>query len=238
MTPRPCLACAKPCGIILAARDPKTELDMEPRAFIRIALLLALAIQAPLARADDDWLGGDKRAHFIGGVAVGGIVAASTGARTPGVLAGCAVGVFGELIQAARHRAFTPDVSAKDFAAECAGGVAGAFVGVKLAPDRRVASAHAQSFRDSWTSHDKYAHFAGGLAVSGLVSNYTGSATAGVLSGCGIAVGGELIDAARHGLHSRHISSKDAAVACMGAVTAAFAGVELAPGRIVWHRQF
>jgi hypothetical protein len=48
---------------------------------------------------------------------------------------GCGVGVFGELVEAAIDRGFTPRVSAKDFAAECAGGIVGAWVGVKLAKE-------------------------------------------------------------------------------------------------------
>src|SRR5207237_5315694 len=122
-------------------------------------------------RAEDEWFGGDKRAHFLGGLAVGGVFSAATGSHHPGVLMGCGVGVFGELIEAAIDGGFTPRVSAKDFAAECAGGVVGAWVGVKLASQKQIAeSKEARAATDSWTSGDKRAHFAGGLAVSGLVS--------------------------------------------------------------------
>jgi len=75
--------------------------------------------------------------------------------HSAGVLTGCGVGAVGELIEAARDGAFTPRVSAKDFAAECAGAVAGAYLGVKLAPDDRVAKAKAEHGNDSWTGADK-----------------------------------------------------------------------------------
>jgi hypothetical protein len=200
-------------------------------------MVLALLVAAQRCAAADDWTGGDKRAHFLGGAIVGGVFSASTGAHNPGVLMGCGVGVFGELLEAAIDRGFTPRVSAKDFAAECVGGVLGAYVGVKLAPADRVASASARPPDPSF-SGDKFAHFAGGVAVSGLVSNYTDSATAGVLAGCGVSVAGELIDAARNGWHSKHSSAKDFAAGCLGAVASAFISVQIAPNRIVWSRQF
>ena len=61
-----------------------------------VATLLgaALLLAARTCVASDDWTGGDKRAHFTGGFIVGGIFAAHTGARGPGVLMGCGVGVF------------------------------------------------------------------------------------------------------------------------------------------------
>ena len=204
----------------------------------RATMALTLLAMAQGCAASDDWTGGDKRAHFIGGALVGGVFSASTGARGPGVLMGCGVGVFGELVEAAIDRGFTPRVSAKDFAAECAGGVLGAYVGAKLAPADRVASANSQSSEDRWFSGDKFAHFAGAMALSGLVANYTDSATAGVLTGCGVAVAGELIDAARYGWHSKHSSAKDFAAGCLGAVMGAFISVQIAPNRIVWSRQF
>ena len=46
------------------------------------------------------------------------------------------------------------------------------------------------------------------------------------------------IDAARNGWNSKHVSYKDAAAGCLGGVAAGFAGVYLAPGRIVWTRKF
>ena len=155
-----------------------------------------------------------------------------------GVLTGCGVGAVGELIEAARDGAFTPRVSAKDFAAECAGAVAGAYLGVKLASDDRVAKAKAEHGNDSWTGADKRAHFLGGLVISGLVSNYTDSATAGLLSACGVSAAGELVDAARNGWNSHHVSAKDFAAGCLGGVAAGFAGVYIAPHRIVWSREF
>lgn len=202
------------------------------------AILVTFLLSAEACQAADDWTGGDKRAHFLGGVLIGGVFSASTGAHTPGVLMGCGAGVFGELIEAAIDRGFTPRVSAKDFAAECAGGVVGAYAGVKLAPHDRVESANAQGSHDRTFSGDKFAHFAGAMAISGLVANYTDSATAGVLSGCGISVAGELIDAARYGWHSKHSSAKDFAAGCLGAVTGAFISVQIAPNRIVWSKQF
>src|SRR5262245_26455550 len=104
------------------------------------ALVAGVAALLPLLAnaADDDWFGGDKRAHFLGGLVVGGITSEHTGSRGPGVLMGCGVGVFGELIQAAHHGWFSPRVSAEDFAAECAGGVLGAALGTQMAPDERI----------------------------------------------------------------------------------------------------
>ena len=204
----------------------------------RAALVIAMLLTGQACRAEDDWLGGDKRANFLGGLVVGGVFSAATGSHDPGVLMGCGVGVFGELIQVARAGVFSGHVSAKDFAAECAGGVVGAYVGVWAAPNDRVASAKAKAANDSWTSGDKRAHFAGGLIVSGVVANYTDSATVGLLSGCGVAAGGELIDAALQGWHSKHASAKDFVFGCLGGVAGAFASVQVAPNRIVWNKQF
>jgi uncharacterized protein YfiM (DUF2279 family) len=204
----------------------------------RWVLAVALLMTGQVCFADDDWFGGDKRAHFLGGLAVGGVFSAHTGSRTPGILTGCSVGVFGELIEVARYGVFSPHVSAKDFAAECAGGLVGAYIGVALASKDRVDSAKAKEVNDSWTSGDKRAHFLGGLAVSGLVSNYTDSATVGLLSGCAVGLGGELIDATKNGWHSKHVSAKDAAAGCLGGIGGAFASVYVAPNRIVWSKQF
>ncbi len=201
------------------------------------ALVIALLLTARPCAAEDDWFGGDKRAHFLGGVLVGGAFSAGTGSRTPGILTGCAVGSVGELIEAVRFGWSSPRVSAKDFAAECAGGLVGAYIGVRLASNARVDAAKENDAHDSWGSPDKRAHFAGGLAVSGLVANATDSATVGLLSGCGVAAVGELIDA-RHGWHSKHVSAKDFATGCLGAVAGAFASVQVAPHRIVWSKQF
>lgn len=204
----------------------------------RLALGAALLLPALPCAAEDEWFGGDKRAHFLGGLLVGGGFSAYTGAMHPGVLMGCGVGVFGELIEAARDGGFTSRASAKDFAAECAGGVLGAWIGVKLAPDSRVDEARATHGDDSWTSRDKLSHVVGGLAISGAVSAYTGSATAGLLSACGVSAAGELIDAAKGGWNSHHASAKDFAAGCLGGVAGAFAGVYIAPHRIVWTRAF
>jgi uncharacterized protein YfiM (DUF2279 family) len=205
----------------------------------RLAALLAV-LGLGSAHADDDWVGGDKRAHFLGGLIVGGITSEHTGSRGPGVLMGCGVGVFGELIEAARYGWFSPRVSAKDFGAECLGGVMGAYIGTQMAPSERVASSQAKTagHNDSWTGIDKVSHFVGGIAVSGLVSHLSDSATAGLLTGCGISAAGELVDAARYGWHSKHASARDFAVGCLGAVTGAFVAVQIAPGRIVWNKQF
>lgn len=208
-----------------------------PAAARRLVAALLVTLALPCA-AEDDWFGGDKRAHFLGGAAVGGVFSAATGSRHAGILMGCGVGVFGELIEAAIDRGFTPRVSAKDFAVECAGGVLGAYAGVKLASHDKVQSANAVRATDSWTAGDKRAHFLGSLVVSGLVTHYTDSATAGLLTGCGIGIGGELIDASRNGWKSSHVSVKDAAAGCLGGVVAGFAGVYLAPDRIVWTRRF
>ena len=188
--------------------------------------------------AEDDWTSGDKRAHFLGGLIVGGVVSEQTGSRGPGVLMGCGVGVFGELIEAARHGWFSSRVSAKDFAAECAGGLLGAYMGVQMAPDERVASSQAKKPSDAWISGDKLAHFTGGMVISGVVANHADSATAGLLTGCGISAAGELIDAARYGWHSKHASARDFAAGCLGALTGAMVGVQIAPDRITWSARF
>src|SRR4249919_4341164 len=114
-----------------------------PSGAARLLLAAALLAIALPGRAEDEWFGGDKRAHFLGGVLIGGVLSAYTGSKHPGVLMGCGVGVFGELIEAARDGGFTPRVSAKDFAAECAGSVLGAYVGVKLASNDKVDEANA-----------------------------------------------------------------------------------------------
>ena len=213
---------------------------MPVRRTSRALAALAAALPLAAAHAEDEWLGGDKRAHFLGGVIVGGVTSEHTGSRGPGVLMGCGVGVFGELIQAARQGWFSPHVSARDFGAECLGAMLGAYIGTQMAPNDRVASSQAKTagYSDSWLSVDKVSHFAGGAAVSGLVSHYTDSATAGLLSGCGLAAAGELVDAARYGWHSRHASAKDFAVGCLGAVSGAFISVQVAPGRIRWSMKF
>ena len=109
-----------------------------------------------------------------------------------------------------------------------------------MAPNDRVASSRAKTSAhdDSWTGVDKLSHFAGGAAFSGLVAHYTESATAGLLSGCGLAVTGELLDAARYGWHSKHASARDFAAGCLGAITGAFVAVQVAPGRITWSTRF
>jgi hypothetical protein len=76
------------------------------------------------------------------------------------------------------------------------------------------------------------------MVISGAVSAYTGSATAGLLSACGVSAAGELIDAAKGGWNSHHSSAKDFAAGCLGGVAGAFAGVYIAPHRIVWSRSF
>ena len=156
------------------------------------------------------------------------------------MLLGCGVGVCGELAQAARYGWLSPRVSAKDFGAQCLGSVLGAYIGTQMAPDDRVQSskAKASANTDSWTSTDKLSHLAGGAAVSGAVSAYTDSATAGLLSGCGVAAAGELIDAARYGWNSKHASARDFAAGCLGAVMGSFIAVRIAPGRITWSTTF
>jgi uncharacterized protein YfiM (DUF2279 family) len=201
-------------------------------------LAVAVLLTAKANAAEDDWTSGDKRAHFLGGLVVGGVVSEHTGSHSPGVLMGCGVGVFGELIEAARYGWFSPRVSPKDFAVECLGSVLGAYIGVQMAPDERVASSQAQAKNDSWTSGDKFAHFVGGVVISSLTANYTDSATAGLLTGCGISAAGELVDAARHGWNSKHASAKDFAAGCLGAFTGALVGVQLAPNRITWSSRF
>jgi len=207
---------------------------------LRVLGALVAALWLADARAADEWLGGDKRAHFLGGVVVAGITSEHTGSRGPGVLMGCGVGAFGELLEAARYGWTGSRVSAKDFAAECLGATLGAYIGTQMAPSERVASSQAKAagHDERWSGADKLSHFAGGAALSGLVSHYTDSATAGLLTGCGIAAGGELADAARYGWHSGHASARDFAVGCLGAVTGAFVAVQVARGRIAWNKTF
>ena len=66
---------------------------------------------------------------------------------------------------------------------------------MKLAPDYRAAKAKATHGNDAWTGADKRAQFLGGLAISRVISNYTDSATTGLLSACGVAAARELVDA-------------------------------------------
>lgn len=96
-----------------------------------------MLLSARTCWAEDDWLGSDRRAHFLGGLVVGGAFAAGTGSRIPGILVGCSVGAVGELIDA-RHGWHIKHVSAKDFAVGCLGATAGAFASVRIAPDRMV----------------------------------------------------------------------------------------------------
>ena len=70
------------------------------------------------------------------------------------------------------------------------------------------------------------------------MANYTDSATAGLLTGCGVSAAGELADAARHGWHSKHTSAKDFAAGCLGAFSGALIGVQVAPNRITWSARF
>jgi hypothetical protein len=48
-----------------------------------LALVAVLLATASPCRAEDEWFGGDKRAHFLGGVAVGGVFSAATGSHHP-----------------------------------------------------------------------------------------------------------------------------------------------------------
>jgi hypothetical protein len=216
-------------------RVPHAAIPSFPTRLLLAATLLTLALPC---RAEDEWFGGDKPVHFLGGVLIGGVFSASTGSHSAGVLTGCGASALGELLEAARDGGFTPRVSAKDFAAGCAGAVAGAYAGVRLASDEKVAKAKAEPGVDTWTGGDKRAHFLGGLAISGVVATVTDSATAGVLSACGYAAVGELLDATRFGWKSHHVSAKDFAAGCLGGVAAGFAGVYIAPNRIVWSREF
>ena len=79
-----------------------------PSASTRLLLAAALLALAWPCRAEDEWFGGDKRAHFIGGLLIGGVLSAHTGSHSAGVLTGCGVGAVGELIEAVRNRGFTP----------------------------------------------------------------------------------------------------------------------------------
>src|SRR5262245_12219492 len=123
------------CGLLRAVMAHGRLFPLR-HARILAGLLALLALGS--AHADDEWLGGDKRAHFFGGLIVGGITSEHTGSRGPGVLLGCGVGVFGELIEAARYGWVGPRASVKDFGAECLGGVLGAYIGTNMAPSERV----------------------------------------------------------------------------------------------------
>ena len=92
---------------------------------------------------------------------------------------------------------------------------------------------------DSWTRADKRAHFLGGLAISGAVAclHRVGHRRLAEQLAASLPRG-ELIDAAKSGWKSHHVSAKDFAAGCLGGVAGAFAGVYIAPNRIVWSRQF
>ena len=62
--------------------------------------------------------------------------------------------------------------------------------------------------------------------------------SAGLLSACGVSAVVELMDATRFGWKSHHVSAKDFAAGCLGAVAGAFASVQISPHRIVWSKQF
>ncbi len=92
---------------------------------------------------------------------------------------------------------------------------------------------------DDWTSGDKRAHFVGGAVISTAVTQYTNSAGSGFIAGCGVGIAGELVDAANAGtFHSKHVSFKDAASACLGAYVGAQTSLWISPNRIVWHVSF
>jgi hypothetical protein len=91
---------------------------------------------------------------------------------------------------------------------------------------------------DEWTSGDKRAHFASGTVLSLGTTLYTKSAGAGFTVGCGIGIAGELVDASRYGVHSKHVSIKDATMQCLGAAVGAQTGVWISPSSITWRIQF
>lgn len=96
-------------------------------------------------------------------------------------------------------------------------------------------SAVAQDRPDNWNSGDKRAHFTSGVIISGVTMAVTKSAGDGFLLGCAAGVGGELVDAAQYGFKSYHVSYKDAAVECLGAGLASYAGVKLYPNKVTWE---
>src|SRR5205085_503665 len=99
------------------------------------SLLLLLSVAASPCRADDEWLSGDKRAHFLGGVVISGAVSYYTESATAGVLTSCSIAAAGEVVSAAKDGWNSHHVSAKDFAAGCLGGVVAGFAGVYIAPN-------------------------------------------------------------------------------------------------------
>jgi hypothetical protein len=197
----------------------------------------ASALHAAESQADS-WLSGDKRAHFAGGLLIATAFSSQIGSRHSGQLMGCATGAVGELLQVPHSGWISPDVSAKDFVAACAGAVVGSYIGVQLASDEAVHAANEMRPPDPWLSGDKFAHLLGGAALSGLVASRTDSATAGFLAGCALGAVGELLDATQYGWNSKHVSSRDFAMTCLGAWVGAEFSVRIAPDRIVWSKRF
>lgn len=87
-----------------------------------IIAVCAMAVQAEEMR-EDSWTSGDKFAHMRGGLLIGGVTTYFTKSAGNGVVAGCATGIAGELIDASRYGWHSVHVSYKDATMECLGAV-------------------------------------------------------------------------------------------------------------------
>lgn len=110
------------------------------RLFISIAALafIQAASAAPVDDRPDNWNSGDKRAHFVSGVIIGGVVTAYTKSAGNGMVAGCGAGVLGELVDASKYGWKSYHVSYKDATVECLGGVLGSATGFYIMPGKVV----------------------------------------------------------------------------------------------------
>lgn len=97
------------------------------------ALLASLAVNAYA----DEWTTPDKRAHLAAGVLVSTAVTQYTNSAGTGLVAGCGVGIAGELLDAANAGSIhSKHVSFKDAAVTCLGAYVGAQTSIWISPNR------------------------------------------------------------------------------------------------------
>ena len=85
----------------------------------------------------DEWTTPDKRAHLASGVLVSAAVTQYTNSAGTGFVAGCGVGIAGELIDAANAGSIhSKHVSFKDAAVTCLGAYVGAQTSIWISPNR------------------------------------------------------------------------------------------------------
>ena len=101
-----------------------------------ITLALLVATSAFAQDRPDNWNSGDKRAHFTSGVIISGAVSAYTKSAGNGFGAGCAAGIGGEFLDAAKFGWKSYHVSYKDAAVECLGAYVGAQTSVWISPNK------------------------------------------------------------------------------------------------------